>query len=453
MSHILIVDDEESICWGLERLLTGAGHTVTRSASAEDAIFEAGRVHPDLVLLDVRLPGIDGLAAMEQLSAASGGATIVVMTAFGSLDVATTAMRQGAFDYLIKPFDLDAAMSVVSRALSTPHATQRAPQQRIPDTLVGDTPAMQEVFKRIAFVATTDCPVLITGESGTGKELVARAIHDNSPRAGGPFVPIHLAALSPTLVDSELFGHARGAFSGAETARRGLLEMALGGTAFFDEAGDIPLETQVKLLRVLEHGEVTPVGESKPQPTQFRVIAATQQQLATGGENVFRRDLYYRLAVFEIKLPPLRQRKDDIPGLARQFLTSAQGPEHPGFSDAAIEELRSRTWLGNVRELRNAVEHGLVMARGGAIGVEHLPPPLAYSSQGSLDPETLLREAVRAWTLARLAQSPTANLHEEFLACAEPALLEAVLTRTQQNRTKAAEVLGLHRATLRKKLN
>jgi two-component system nitrogen regulation response regulator GlnG len=283
--------------------------------------------------------------------------------------------------------------------------------------------------------------VLIVGESGTGKELVARAIHRHSRRAAAPFVPIHLAALSPTLVESELFGHVRGAFTGAEGERQGLLELADGATVFFDEAGDIPPSVQVKLLRVLEQHEVTPVGGAQPRGTSFRVIAASSRPLGAAGEAPLRRDLYFRLAAFEIALPPLRERVEDIPLLAEQFVQRAAGPgSRCRLTPAALDELCRRPWPGNVRQLRHAVEHGLLLARGGQIDVTHLPPPLDA--------------AVRAWASQELNQGAShGQLYQVFLAQAEPALFETVLARTTGNRAAAADALGIHRATLRKKLS
>ncbi len=283
MSHILIVDDEESICWALRRLLTESGHRVTVASSAEEAFEHVGRDGPHLMMLDIRLPGMDGLEALDRLRRLMPDLPIVIMTAFGSLATAVRALGHGAFDYLIKPFDLDQAAAVVSRAMTRP--TETAPTAAggavaaVEDELLGRSAAMQEVFKRIALVARTDASVLITGESGTGKELVARAIHRHSLRAATPLVPVNLAALSPTLVESELFGHASGSFTGATGDRQGLLELADGGTVFFDEAGDIPTSVQVKLLRVLEQDEVTPVGATEPRRSKFRVIAATNRDL------------------------------------------------------------------------------------------------------------------------------------------------------------------------------
>ncbi len=332
MSNILIVDDEESICWGLSRLLGGEGHAVSVASSAEEALEKVPHARPDVVVLDVRLPGMDGLTAMSKFREVAGPVPIVVITAFGNLNTAVAALSEGAFDYLPKPFDLDQAATVIQRALAAPNPTQPAQADRSQpaDELFGASPAMQEVFKRIALVAPTDAAVLISGESGTGKELVARAVHRHSKRADAPLVPVNLASLSPSLVESELFGHVRGAFTGATATRQGLLELANGATVFFDEAGDIPLSVQVKLLRVLEQQEVMPVGDTRPRPTSFRVVAATNRDLRQEcSESRFRQDLFFRLAVFEIHLPPLRERREEIPQLAELFLRRLSGPDRP----------------------------------------------------------------------------------------------------------------------------
>jgi DNA-binding NtrC family response regulator len=460
MSHLLIVDDEEAICWGLQRLATRAGHTVDLAPSAEVGFEAAARHAPDMIVLDVRLPGLDGLSAMERFKSIAPAAPMVVITAFGNLETAVAAVHNGAFDYLTKPFDLEQASTVIERALE--HAQRAAKADNlpliddVPDEILGKSPAMQEVFKRIALVAASDASVLITGESGTGKELVARAIHRHSNRSTRPFIPVHLAALSPTLVESELFGHVKGAFTGAGVSRAGMLELADGATAFFDEAGDIPPGTQVKMLRVLEQHELTPVGDTRVRRTNFRTIAATSRDLRkdfrTGS---FRQDLYFRLATFEIVLPPLRERIDDIPLLAERFLRRVTPAGQPvaNLSDIALVELCRRAWPGNVRELRNAVEHAALVARGAVIGCEHLPPPLELDGS-NVDPASQLREAVRRWASQQLVdgQLPT-NLYEDFLAQVEPALFDTVLAITSNNRAAAAEVLGIHRATLRKKLS
>ncbi len=471
MSHVLIVDDEESICWALRRLLTEEGHQVDVASQRRRRASRAAACRPDLVLLDVRLPGIDGLSAMEQYRATIGPAPIVVMTAFGNLDTAVNALGNGAFEYLTKPFDLDQAATVVGRALAVGRQAEDGndsesagrdleSQRDSGDEMIGSSPAMQEVFKRIALVAGSDASVLISGESGTGKELVARAIHRHSQQSAAPLVPVNLAALSPTLVESELFGHVRGAYTGAAVDRRGLLELADGGTVFFDEAADIPMSVQVKLLRVLEQHEVTPVGDTRPRTSMFRVLTATNRDLrAEVRRGAFREDLYFRLAVFEILLPPLRSRVEDIPLLAERFLRArktrcavraAARVRH--FTAAAIRELCARPWPGNVRELRNAVEHAVILARGGPIEPAHLPPPAAGEPREPTDAETIAA-TVRRWAECQFESSADAeDLYVRLLGLVEPPLLEVVLRQHHGQRVSAARSLGLHRTTLRKKL-
>ena len=466
MSQILVVDDEASIAWALRAFLTDEGHAVEIAATAEEAVRAAGRGKFDAVLLDVRLPGMDGLAALGAIRERSGGAPVVVMTAFGSLETAVRAVEGGAFDYLVKPFDLDRAAAVLRRALEPPPAPRAAKSEpgapAGPETgaILGTSPAMQEVFKRVALVAPTAAPVLITGESGTGKELVARAIHRHGPRRVGPFLPVCLPALSPALVEGELFGHVRGAFTGASGDRKGLLELAHGGTAFLDEVGDIPPALQVKLLRAIELREVTPVGDARARPSDFRVVAATNrplaEMLAAGG---FREDLYYRLNVFPIHLPPLRDRPDDVPGLAEHFLRASGSAST--LSAGSLATLRSRPWRGNVRELRNAVEHAAIVARGGPILPEHLPEPLPTASDPGSDPADAFpaqvarwadREAVRDLDGGGSGPDGAPALYERFLDAVEPPLLRAVLRACDGNRAAAAQRLGIHRATLRQKL-
>jgi DNA-binding NtrC family response regulator len=459
MSHVLIIDDEQSVCWGLERLLTEEGYEVTVCPSAEEGMAAVRRRRPDLALVDVRLPGMDGLTALKQLRE-EDPFPVVIITAYGSLDTAVQALERGAFDYLTKPFELEQVVDVVRRAETSVRDSRRAqpPAAAAGDhLLLGASPSMQEVFKRIALAAPTDAPVLIVGESGTGKELVAGALHRHSRSAGGPFVAIHAAALSPTLVESELFGHVRGAFTGADADRRGLLESAHGGTVFLDEAADIPLAVQVKLLRVLERHEIVRIGESQPRPCRIRILAAVNRDPAECvREGLLRKDLLYRLAAFDIRLPPLAERRADIPLLAEHFLrTASQGRDAElHFSEAAIEELLRRNWPGNVRELRNAVEHAAITARGGRIEPHHLPPAGRYESVSPTDAAGLVRASVASWAEHRLTSGePTAGLYDRLLDVCEPPLFEAVLRATDGNRAAAADVLGIHRATLRKKLN
>jgi two-component system nitrogen regulation response regulator GlnG len=460
MSRVLVVDDEEGICWAFREFLAEEGHRVEVAATAEEGLGMAAQEAPDAVVLDIRLPGMDGLTALGEFRRIASRAPVVVMTAFGSLETAVRAVESGAFDYLVKPFDLDRAATVVRRALAEGRLAGTCDEVRVradgDEAMVGASPPMQELFRRIALVAASDVPVLITGESGTGKELVARAIHRYSPRHDGPFLPVCLPALSPGLVESELFGHVRGAFTDAQRDRAGLLELAKGGTVLLDEIGDVPPAMQVKLLRAIEQREVTPVGDVRARPTDIRVVAATNRplgRLIESGE--FREDLYFRLGVFTIEVPPLRQRRDDIPLLAEHFLRRCRlaDPGGPTLSPEAASELCSRPWLGNVRELRNAIEHAAIVARGRTIHPEHLPPsPRPSRSESSpSDEERILGQRLTEWA-RRVVDEGGASLYERFLGLVEPPLLRAVLDRCQGRRTNAANTLGIHRATLREKL-
>lgn len=461
MAGILIVDDEPTIGWGLAELARQLGHTAQTASSAEQAFKLAREFAADVILLDVRLPGIDGLAAIAQLKQLLPAAKIVIMTAHGDLSTAVDAVRQGAFEYIVKPFDTRTIERIVERALTPPAATEKiaTPAAKGPHPLIGKTPAMQEVFKRIALVAASDACVFISGESGSGKELVARAIHQYSSRSEGPFVAVNVAALSPTLAESELFGHVRGSFTGADTHRTGLLVDADGGTLFLDEVADIPLPVQVKLLRALEHGEVLPVGSSKPVRTNFRLVSATHQDLLSKvREGVFRHDLYFRLCTFQINLPPLRERKEDIPLLIGHFYQLlSSGQSHGNFTPSAIAAAQERPWHGNVRELRNAVEHALIVARQGPILPEHWPPPMQPIVNGNSGDEPIdvrLKKIIREWAVARLqtGEEPKA-LYDELLQQIEPPLLAAALEKSKGECMGASRWLGMHRTTLRKKMD
>ena len=463
MSHVLVVDDEPAICWGFRELLRGEGHEVTIASSAEEALKVAPKCLPDTIVLDVRLPGMDGLSALKQLKVKSNDAPVVVMTAFGNLETAVRAVEEGAFDYLTKPFELSDANDVVRRSLEHRHATRTASPEgdsddaALAETIVGSSPAMQAVFKQIAFVAQSDAPVLITGESGTGKELVARAIHRHSPRSSEPFMPVSLAAMNEASVESELFGHVKGAFLGATAERKGILEIAGSGTILLDEIGDVPTAVQLKLLRTIEHQEIVPVGSAEPRQCGFRVVAATNRDLGRLiEEGLFREDLYFRLGVVKIELPPLRERPEDIPDLARHFLSLMAGKSTDGtLSSSALLELSGRPWPGNVRELRNAVEHAAILSRGGTIEASHLPPADSTTTWSASSSDVLQREIVR-WASEQLqpldGADSEAALYEDVLQLVEPPLLNAVLAHCRNNRAAAARLLGLHRATLRQKL-
>lgn len=453
---ILIVDDEEAVCWSLQRALTRLGHLVQTAGTAEKALAEVGRQRPDVIVMDIRLPGMDGLTALARLRELASSVPVIIITAFGNLTTAVKALEGGAFDYLTKPFNLDQALATIARALdhqpsAVPGEGENEPAIE-PEEIVGHSPAMQVVFKRIALVAPRDSCVLITGESGTGKELVARAIHRYSSRRDRPLLPVNVAALNPNLVESELFGHVKGAFTGATQARMGLLPLANQGTVFLDELAEISMPVQVKLLRVLEQNEVLPVGASQHQPVDVRILTATNQDLSRCVANgTFRQDLFFRLNVFQIHLPPLRERIEDIQPLAEHFLRRFD-PRVLPLGEATLRHLQQQPWFGNVRELRNALEHAAILARGGALQPEHFPHG-ASSTGGS--PAEQLEAAVRLWCNQRIREAgngtPT-DLYLDLLRQVEPPLLDEVLRRLQGNRWAAANWLGLNRATVRKKL-
>jgi len=453
-ASILIVDDEEPIAWALKRAFEREGYRVAVSPSAEDGLKKAAADEPDVIFLDVRLPGMDGLTALARLKQVAPAAGVIVITAHGNLNTAVKAVEGGAFDYLAKPFDLAQALDAAKRALTRneePEASAtESEHDASPDAIVGSSPAMQGIFKRIALVAPTEACVLISGESGTGKELVARAIHANSPRRDKPFLPVHIASMNPNLVESELFGHVKGAFTGAEKPRLGLLALAEGGTVFLDELADIPLPVQAKLLRVLERQEVLPVGGNQSAAVNVRIVSATHGDLSAGvRDGRFRHDLFFRLNVYPIHVPPLRDRVDDVPQLAEHFLrrfgvTSALPAETVAF-------LKSRPWPGNVRELRNALEHAAIEARGGPLHAEHFPAPTEAGGGGGI--EDRLRSLVVEWTREQVrlaAGEEPADLYQKLIDALEPALLDEVLRQLEWNRLAAARWLGLARATVRK---
>jgi two-component system nitrogen regulation response regulator GlnG len=460
MPHsILIIDDEEPIAWALRRAFEREGYRVAVSASAEEGLKKAFAHPPDVVFLDVRLPGMDGLTALGKLKDLAPDAAVVVITAHGNLNTAVKAVEGGAFDYLAKPFDLAQAIEAARRAVDRKEETGGSRPslagevETSADAIIGHSPAMQTVFKRIALVAPTEACVLITGESGTGKELAARAVHAHSPRRDRPFLPVHLAALNPNLVESELFGHVKGAFTGADRPRPGLLSLADGGTVFLDELGDIPLPVQAKLLRVLERQEVLPVGGSQPVTVNVRIVSATHADLSAAvREGRFRHDLFFRLNVYPIHLPPLRDRVEDVPLLAEHFLRRF-GIANPAAVLPAdtIAFLKSRPWPGNVRELRNALEHAGIEARGGQLKPEHFPAPTGASAAGTIDEQ--LRSIVTEWVRDQVRLRPgeePAELYQKLIDSVEPAVIDEVLRQLDGNRLVAARWLGLARATLRK---
>jgi DNA-binding NtrC family response regulator len=384
---VLVVDDEANARTALAELLRDEGYRVETAADGFKALGKIEEGCPDLVLTDLKMPGMDGLELMRKLRA-QHEEVVVVMTAFGAVDTAVAAMKEGAADYLTKPVNITELVLVLAREMERSRLRQEAGSLRARlaerysfENIVGSAPAMQEIFKTVAQVAGARASILITGESGTGKELIAAAIHQRSPRAKGPFVKLHCAALAETLLESELFGHERGAFTGAVGRRDGRFAQANGGTLFLDEIGEISPAVQVKLLRFLQEHEFERVGGNDTVKVDVRVIAATNRDLLSEmARGRFREDLYYRLNVINVEMPALRERATDVPLLAMHFLrkySSENGKTIGGFTDEALARLSAYRWPGNVRELENIVERAVVMTAGDRVGIADLPPHLA----------------------------------------------------------------------------
>jgi len=394
---LLIVDDEAATRTTLGDLLRAEGYTVEAVADGFKALARLPEFSPDLVLTDLHMPGIDGVELLRKVKETNPELPVVLMTAFGGVEMAVTAMRDGAADYLLKPLNFEELSIVIGRTLEAAKLRQEANELRSKlrdrysfDNIVGNSNEMQRVFKTVAQVAPSRATVLLSGESGTGKELVAAAIHHHSPRAQGPFVKLHCAALAESLLESELFGHERGAYTGADRKREGRFEQANGGTLFLDEVGEISLGTQVKLLRVLQEREFERVGGGQTLHVDVRLIAATNRDLkemVAAGK--FREDLYYRLNVINLTLPSLRERPSDVPALAMHFLkryAAENGKAVKTFSDEALHRIASYDWPGNVRELENVIERAVVLTDGDSIELSHLPPELGVVVRRSAAP-------------------------------------------------------------------
>ncbi|MBZ0170388.1 acetoacetate metabolism regulatory protein AtoC [Candidatus Methylomirabilis lanthanidiphila] len=465
--QILVVDDEESIRWALRKALEREGHRVVLAANGVEGLARAAEPGIDLVLMDIKMPGAEGLETLSKIKEARPELPVIIMTAFGTLQAAVQAMKRGAYDYITKPFDFGELTIAVQRVFEIRELTERVAQMEALGGrpfdfggVVGLCPAMQQIFKLVGKMAASDLTVLIRGESGTGKELLAKAIHYNSRRSARPFVAINCAAIPRELLESELFGHERGAFTGASALRRGKFELAEGGTIFLDEIGDMDIGLQAKILRVLQERQFERVGGERSLSADVRVIAATNQYLeAAVAQKSFREDLYYRLNVVAITLPPLRERIEDIPLLVNHFLhqfAEEQKQEPKSLPPETLELMLAYRWPGNVRELENAVKRACVLAPTSLILPEHLPAALlqaeeAGAASGRSSFERVLSQGITG-ELARLKQERDGQIYAYFLAALERPLLLRVLERTGGNQLRAAELLGINRNTLRKKL-
>ncbi|AIG04315.1 two-component response regulator NtrC [Pseudomonas fluorescens] len=454
---VWIVDDDRSIRWVLEKALQQEGMTTQSFDSADGVMSRLARQQPDVIISDIRMPGASGLDLLARIREQHPRLPVIIMTAHSDLDSAVASYQGGAFEYLPKPFDVDEAVALVKRA--NQHAQEQQGQAveptltRTPE-IIGEAPAMQEVFRAIGRLSHSNITVLINGESGTGKELVAHALHRHSPRAASPFIALNMAAIPKDLMESELFGHEKGAFTGAANLRRGRFEQADGGTLFLDEIGDMPADTQTRLLRVLADGEFYRVGGHTPVKVDVRIIAATHQNLETlvhAGK--FREDLFHRLNVIRIHIPRMSDRREDIPTLARHFLSRAaqELAVEPKLLKTETEEyLKNLPWPGNVRQLENTCRWITVMASGREVHISDLPPELLSLPQDSA-PVTNWEQALRQWADQALARGQS-NLLDSAVPTFERIMIETALKHTAGRRRDAAVLLGWGRNTLTRKI-
>ena len=458
-AKILLIEDDPGICDTLQRVLAGEGHDVTVEKRGDDGLARAAGDSFNVVITDLRLPGLTGLELIRQLRAAQPRLPIILTTAFGTTDIAIEATKLGAFDYLLKPFNMPQLLDLVQKAarsnrlMSEPVALGEPGAAQ--DALVGHGVAMQAIYKEIGRVASKPVDVLIRGETGTGKELIARAIYQHGDRANAPFIAINCAAIPETLLESELFGHERGAFTGAQTRRIGRFEQAGSGTIFLDEVGDMTPGTQVKLVRVLQEKTLQRLGGKETIPVDARVIAATHRDLETAiRQKQFREDLYYRLNVVVIALPPLRQRREDIPDLVRYFLQKhgpPLGSATPSIHPEAIEFLQAQSWPGNVRELENVIRKALLQAQNYTINLDHVRAALNKSNEPVCSAHRSLGEYVDE-LLAAARRGELADAHARVLESAERELFARAIEQAQGNQAKAARWLGVTRVTMKAKL-
>jgi len=453
MKPVWIVDDDRSIRWVIEKALSREGIAFSSFSSAQEALDALSGSAPEVLVSDVRMPGMSGLELLQTVKQRHPAVPVIVMTAYSDLDSAVAAFQGGAYEYLPKPFDVDQAVELIRRALDESRRESEAvePLPQAPEML-GHAPAMQEVFRAIGRLSQSSVTVLITGESGTGKELVARALHRHSARAAKPFIAINTAAMPKDLLESELFGHERGSFTGAQQQRRGRFEQAEGGTLFLDEIGDMPAELQTRLLRVLSDGSFYRVGGHQQMKVNVRVIAATHQNLEQRvREGTFREDLYHRLNVIRLRLPSLRERSEDIPLLAKHFLASSArqlGVEPKRMSDEALTQLARLDFPGNVRQLENLCHWLTVMAAGQVVEAVDLPAELREQPAAAASDWVGALELEAEHRLARGDTGILDALGRQF----EKALIARALARTGGRRIEAANLLGMGRNTITRKI-
>jgi len=465
IQRILVADDEESIRWVLSKALKKQGFSVDLAEDGSQAKSLAEKNHYDLAILDIKMPGIQGLELLQQFRSQYPDTLIIIMTAEATMEHAVTAMKHGAYDYLTKPFDLTALDAIILKAEKAAELTGKIDhlKEELQDhysfgrAIIGNSQAMQDIYKILGRVAGSDVTILVTGESGTGKELIARAIHVNSQRIGKPLIALNCAAIPHELLETELFGHERGAFTGATERKTGKFEQAEGGTLFLDEIGDMPLELQAKLLRVLQEKEITRTGGNQTLRVDVRIVAATNQDLLSlVKEKKFREDLYYRLNVVPIKLPALRERRDDIPLLADFFLQKSRqdlGIDFMEYSPELLDLFKSHNWPGNVRELENNIKRATLLSPNQVLTPLDFPDLLEGKTYQRQDEslESLVAQKLEN-SLSRMNLHEMDNLYDMVLHQIERPLINIVLQKTRGNQIKTAEILGINRNTLRKKI-
>jgi DNA-binding NtrC family response regulator len=459
---ILIIDDDEHLRKGFERMLTEEGYSVKSASSGEAGIEIVHANVPDLVILDVRLPGINGLQAFKIIHEMEPKLPVIIMTGYGTTETAIEATKMGAFDYILKPFDIPDMLAQVKQALEagrfmrSPVDMNTDPERSSREALIGRSKPMQDVYKAIGRVSSTDATILIRGESGTGKELVARAIYHHSLRAGKPFLVINCVAIPETLLESELFGYEKGAFTGASFRRVGKIEQANQGTVFLDEIGDMPFSIQSKILRLLQERSLERLGGRDTIDVNVRILAATNRDLEKAlSEGRFREDLYYRLKVVTLWLPPLRERSSDIPLLAEYFLSrhaSEIGMPNPGLTRETLSILEHYPWPGNVRELSNTIQKALIFNRGMPISPEIISQAISGHAQGPAAGGEGGDDSIRQWVRNSILSGPEEDLFEKCMDRFARILISEALTIAGGNRSQSARLLGLSRPTLHAKI-
>jgi DNA-binding NtrC family response regulator len=463
MKRILIIDDDDQLRKSFDKLLVEEGYRVAVAASGEEGVEMVAADAPDVVVLDMRLPGMSGLAAFQAIHAIEPKLPVIMMTAYATTESAIEATKMGAFDYILKPFEIPDMLEVIRQAeeagrfMRSPVDMGGAAIQGTGEAIVGRSRPMQEVYKAIGRVAASEATVLIRGESGTGKELVARAIYQHSQRAGRPFMVINCVAIPENLLESELFGYEKGAFTGAAHRRLGKIEQAHGGTVFLDEIGDMPFSIQAKILRLLQERSIERLGGRDTIPVDVRIIAATNRDLEQAlSDGRFREDLYYRLKVVTIPLPPLRDRDDDIPRLTDFFLTrftAERGQDNPGITAEALRALQVHPWPGNIRELANTLQKILIFNRGGPIQLDDVTQALdiGTTAAGAAGP-VMDDDLLRAWIRHFMGSASGSDLFDTCMDRFASLLISEVLNVTAGNRSRAARLLGLSRPTLHAKI-